>query len=71
MLRGQWITTPYTGLKKFVTDTDEAELIAAANQAITYHNMAGYSVESVFASESSSDNNYPIIVNGTLLDPKF
>lgn len=68
-LNGYWITTSHTSLQKFVTDTDEAEMLAAANRAIAYYNRAGYSVIGLFAADSSAGYNYPIIVGESELYP--
>jgi hypothetical protein len=70
-LNGYWITTSHTSLQKFVTDTDEAEMLAAANRAIAYYNRAGYSVIGLFAADSSAGYNYPIIVGESELYPKL
>ncbi|WP_141841926.1 hypothetical protein [Humibacillus xanthopallidus] len=68
-LNGYWITTPHTRLQKFVTDTDEAEMMAAANRAIAYYNRTGYSVIGLFAADSSGGYNYPILVGESELYP--
>ena len=71
VLNGRWITTPYTGLTKFVTDTSRGDLLAAAANAIRYYNMSGYTLESLFAADGIGGYNYPIIANGVELYPKF
>ncbi len=71
VLRGSWITTPYTGLTKFVTDTSVSDLLAAAAKAIEYYKLAGYGVESLFAADGAGGYNYPIVAGGTELYPKF
>lgn len=71
VLRGKWISTPYTGLTKFVTDVSPAALVAAANKAIQYYGRAGYTVQSLFAADSGTGFNYPIIAGGIELYPKF
>ena len=70
-LNGYWITTPNTRLTKFVTDTDEDELLAAAKNAITYYNLAGYTVLALFAADKSAGYNYPIIVGDSELYPTY
>jgi hypothetical protein len=70
-LNGYWITTPNTRLTKFVTDTDEDELVAAANNAIKYYNLAGYTVLALFAADKSAGYNYPIIVGDSELYPTY
>jgi hypothetical protein len=71
VLNGKWIATPYTGLTKFVTNTSQAELVGAANNAIRYYKLAGYTVQSIFAADSGAGYNYPIVAGSTELYPKF
>ncbi len=68
-LSGYWITTPHTKLTKFVTNTDQAELQAAAQKAIDHHRMAGYSVLAMFAADRSLGFNYPIVLGDAELFP--
>lgn len=71
VLNGQWITTPYSGLTKFVTSAGQGDLVAAANNAIRYYQRTGYTVEAVLAADSSSGYSYPIVSNGLQLFPRF
>ena len=71
VLSGKWIATPYTGLTKFVTNASQAELVAAANNAIAYYKLAGYTLQSLFAADSGAGYNYPIVAGGTELYPKY
>ena len=71
VLSGAWITTPYTGLTKFVTSASRSELIAAANKSIGYYNRTGYTLQSMFASDGAGSYNYPIVIGGTELYPKY
>lgn len=71
VLNGNWITTPYTGLTKFVTSASQADLLAAANNAIAYYKLAGYTLQSMFAADSGAGYNYPIVAGGTELYPKY
>jgi hypothetical protein len=71
VLNGNWITTPYTGLTKFVTSASQADLVAAANNAIAYYKLAGYTLQSMFAADSGAGYNYPIVAGGTELYPKY
>lgn len=70
-LSGYWITTPHTRLTKFVTDTSEDEMVAAANNAIKYYNLAGYTLLAIFAADKSAGYNYPIIVGEDELYPTY
>ncbi|MGJ7440369.1 hypothetical protein [Aquipuribacter sp. MA13-6] len=70
-LRGRWITTPFTGLTKFLTSTSEGELTAAANQAIQYYKLSGYTLRGMFAADGAGGYNYPILIGTTELYPKF
>ena len=70
-LNGYWITTPHTGLTKFVTDTSVDELLTAANQAIFYNKLTGYTVFAMFAADKSAGYNYPIIVGSSELYPTY
>lgn len=70
-LNGYWIKTPQTGLTKFVTDTSQDEMIRAANRAIDYYKLAGYSVLAMFAADKSAGFNYPIIVGDAELYPTW
>jgi hypothetical protein len=69
VLSGAWITTPFTGLTKFVTGVSVSELMAAATKSIGYYGHTGYTVQSLFASDGGY--NYPIIASGTELYPKY
>ena len=71
VLRGTWVTTPYTGLTKFVTSASQQEMAAAANNAIAYYKLAGYTLQSMFAADGSAGYNYPIVTGGTELYPKY
>jgi hypothetical protein len=64
-LNGEWKTTPYTRLKKFFTSTTSSEIRARADKAKSYNNLAGYELVAIFAADSSSGYNYPIVVNNT------
>ncbi len=70
-LTGYWIKTAHTGLTKFVTDTDEAELLAAAEKAIEYYKLTGYTVLALFAADKTAGYNYPIIVGDAELYPSY
>ena len=71
VLRGAWVTTPYTGLTKFVTSAGQQEMAAAADNAIAYYKLSGYTLQSMFAADSSAGYNYPIVAGGTELYPKY
>lgn len=70
-LNGSWYTTPYTKLQKFVTNTSESEIIAAAHNAIRYYERRGYEVLAVFAADKSAGYSYPIVAGGRELYPKY
>jgi hypothetical protein len=70
-LTGYWITTPYSKLTKFVTDTSLDDLLTAANKAISYYNLTGYAVVALFAADKSAGYNYPIIVGSAELYPTY
>ncbi len=70
-LKGYWITTPHTGLTKFVTTTGEADLAAAADRAKAYHQLSGWTLLAVFAADRSAGFNYPIIVGDAELYPTY
>ena len=71
VLNGSWITTPYTGLTKFVTTTSLDQLMAAAANAIRYYQRTGYTVLSLLAADGSAGYNYPIVSGGTQLFPRY
>ena len=62
-LNGEWKTTPWTKLKKFFTTTSSSEITARANKASEYNKLSGYSLVAVFAADSGSGYNYPLVVN--------
>ena len=70
-LDGYWIVTPHTKLTKFVTNTDQAELLAAATKAIDYYKLTGYTVVALCAADRSLGFNYPIIVGDAELYPAY
>ena len=64
-LNGEWKKTPYTKLTKFFTQTSTSDIMNAAAKAQSYYNLDGYSLVGIFAAESSSGYNYPVVVNST------
>jgi hypothetical protein len=70
-LNGFWLTTPYTKLMKFVTDTNAGELVAAANQAMAYYGLGGSSILAICAADSAAGYSYPIVSRGSELYPKY
>lgn len=64
-LNGDWKKTPYTKLTKFFTQTSTSDIMNAAAKAQSYYNLDGYSLVGIFAAESSSGYNYPVVVNST------
>ncbi len=71
VLKGSWITTPFTGLTKFVTTTPESELVGAADRAIAYYERTGYRLLALFAADGAGGYNYPVLVGSKELYPKF
>jgi hypothetical protein len=69
-LNGFWITTQYTKLQKFVTDTSPEEMLAAAQNALKYNNKTDYSVIGVFAADKNAGYNYPIVVGDSTWHPR-
>lgn len=69
-LNGFWITTQYTKVQKFVTDTSPEEMLAAAANALKYYNKTDYSVIAVFAADKSGGYNYPIVVGDSTWYPR-
>jgi len=71
-LNGEWRKTPYTSLRKFFSSTSSSEISARAAKAKDYNNLAGYELVAIFAADSGSGYNYPIVVNNTQeLYPSF
>jgi hypothetical protein len=64
-LNGEWKTTPSTRLRKFFTNTTGSEIAARADKAKNYINLSGCELVAVFAADSGSGYNYPIVVNNT------
>jgi hypothetical protein len=69
-LNGSWGKTPYTKLQKFFTATGQSEIVAAANRAMSYYKLDGYTLLAVLAADKSAGYNYPIVSGDTELYPK-
>ena len=70
-LNGSWGTTPYTKLTKFFTSTNSSDIGNAAQNAKNYYNLGSYSLFAIFAADSSSGYNYPVVANGQELYPDY
>lgn len=71
-LNGSWYKTPYTKLEKFLVDGGSLEEIdRAAGNAQRYYQLGSWKLLAIFAANTSSGSNYPIVVGDTELYPKF
>jgi len=68
-MSGTWTKTPITKLQKFFTATHQSEMNTAAENALRYYKLVGYTLVGFVAATSSAGYDYPIVSNGTELYP--
>lgn len=69
-MSGTWATTPTTKLEKFFTSMSQSEMNTAAENALRYYKLVGYTLVGFFAATKSTGFDYPIVSNGTELFPE-
>lgn len=70
-LNGDWLTTRYTKLQKFVTYTSVEDIQRAASAAQAYYKLVDAVLIGIFAADKSTGYNYPIVVAGNELYPEL
>jgi hypothetical protein len=68
-MTGSWTKTPITKLQKFFTTASSSELASAAENALRYYKLVGYTLVGFFAATQGAGGDYPIVSNGTELFP--
>jgi hypothetical protein len=68
-MSGTWSKTPYTKLEKFFTAATLADMNTAAENALRYYKLVGYTLVGFFAATQAIGYDYPIVSNGTELYP--
>jgi hypothetical protein len=68
-MSGTWKTTPTTKNQKFFTDTSQSAMNTAAENALRYYKLVGYTLVGYFAATQGAGYDYPIVTSGVELYP--
>lgn len=69
-LTGHWVKTPYTKVEKFSTATTYDSIYQSCMNSQKYYKVGGQ-LFAIFAADSGSGHNYPILVGGGDLFPNY
>lgn len=68
-LNGRWEKQPDTGVMRFITNKSRNEIAGSCINSQSYYNRDAYSIDGIYAADSSLGYNYPIYAQGQEVTP--